>query len=455
MSTLRDLSVWLPALEAQLRDAPGGVDLVEFDGVVSRGAIGGRRRMDGIADTSVQGTNQYGRELWGELSALAKRFDIKYVGVVLRSSRSGICEVELIEPPACVTHAPGGAVVRDLCLQDGALPALYRRLPDLTVTAAAAPSADPAALSRLIAQKLPNATPATSEQLAAAEAQLGVPLTDEVRAIYSTAGSGHIRLDNDAGFYGMELIPLDAIEDRSTYLPDAGRLSWWWAGIESLGPDPAGRIQTLALSRLWFPVGHDWGGNFYAADLAPAAHGHRGQVVYLDHEGAGQASYIAESFTELLVHGNESHFGGPVRDEGRAYIHDQSDIADAAEMLDLEVLCLRRSDCPVDLGPLLDHPQVRAIDAATGTLVDPLQLTLFPALEYLSIGIAEWRILLDTNRVPRQLLAAGICEDDTDVAATITTANDILRLWGRPLIEMTRLAGRLPTRRFQFPWGRR
>ncbi|OAT67948.1 hypothetical protein AWB85_08710 [Mycobacteroides immunogenum] len=30
MSALRDLSVWLPALEAQLRDAPGGVDLVEF-----------------------------------------------------------------------------------------------------------------------------------------------------------------------------------------------------------------------------------------------------------------------------------------------------------------------------------------------------------------------------------------------------------------------------------------
>lgn len=92
----------------------------------------------------------------------------------------------------------------------------------------------------------------------------------------------------------------------------------------------------------------------------------------------------------------------------------------------------------MDLGPLLDHPQIRTIDAIPGTLVDPLQLSRFPALEYLSIGLAEWRVLLDAGQVPPQLLAAGI-NDRSDSLATITTANEILRLWGRPLIATTTL----------------
>lgn len=400
--------------------------------------MGGFHRMDGKDPD--QGLS--GHDWFEELFTLAKQFDIECVGVVLRSSRSGIREVDLIELPACVTSRPGGGVVGTLVLQDGALPALYRRRPDPTVIAHPAHSADPAALARLIAQKIPDTTPADAEQLAAVEAQLGVPLTDEVRAIYLTAGRGEIIFGEDAGFYGMELIPLDDTEFRRWYLPETRMLDWQFGAMETLGPDPAGRIQPLAGTPLWFPVGHDWGGNVYAADLTPAEHGHRGQVIFLDHEQNAGATYLGESFTELLVHGREGDGTGPAGGTATVYVNDGTGntIADAAQKTDLEVLSLGRLDSPVDLGPLLDHPRIRTIDAAAGTLADPLQLTRFPALAYVSMGLTEWRILLDAGQAPRQLLAAGIdTGGDHDLAATTTTANDILRLWGRPLIETTRL----------------
>lgn len=437
MSALRDLSVWLPALEAQLRDAPPGVDLVEFTGTVGQGSMGGSHRMDGKSpDHSLCGFDWY-----EVLHTVAKRYGVECVGVVLRSSRSGIREVDLIELPDCIT-SHGSHIVRSLVLQDRALPVLYRRQPDPTVTTEPAPSADPAALSRLIAQEIPNATPATLEQLAAVEAQLGVPLTDEVKAIYLTAGHGEINFGEDADFYGMELIPLDDTEFRNWYLPEKRMLDWRFGATETLGPDPAGRIQPLAATPLWFPVGHDGYGDAYAADLTPAEHGHRGQVIFIDAKESGGATYLSESFTELLVHGRQATATGPVRGAATASVYDAPGhtIADAAQVASLEVLSLSsRLGTPADLGPLLDHPQIRTIDADAGTLADPLQLTRFPALEYLSMGLAEWRVLLDADRVPPQLLAAGISGGDLDLAATITTANDILRLWGRPLIKVTRL----------------
>lgn len=436
MANLRDLTVWLPALEAQLRGAPPDVDLVEYTGTVGQGSMGGFHRMDGHP-----GRSPSGHDWFHELHAIAKQFDIDGVAVVLRSSRSGLREVDLIELPASFEFDPTGDAVGDLILQQGALPALYRKQPDLTVTVGPAPSADPAALRQLIAQKIPNPTPADARQLAAVEAQLGVPLTEEVRSIYLTAARGEIILGGDAGFYGMELIPLDDNEFRRWYLPEKRMLEWQYGAMETLGPDPAGRIQPLAATPLWFPVGHDGYGDVYAVDLTPAEHGHRGQVIFLDHELNAGATYVAESFTELLMHGREGDGSGPVRDAATARVNDGTDdtLAELAHRSDLEVLRLCRLTSPIDLSPLLDHPRIRTIDAAAGTLADPLQLNRFPALEYLSTGLAEWRVLLDAGQVPRQLLAARIDRGDHDLAATTTTANEILQLWQRPSIQTTPL----------------
>lgn len=47
MATLRDLSTWLPALDAQLRSAPRGVDVVEFRGSIGPDGASGTLLMDG------------------------------------------------------------------------------------------------------------------------------------------------------------------------------------------------------------------------------------------------------------------------------------------------------------------------------------------------------------------------------------------------------------------------
>lgn len=441
MATLRDLSTWLPVLEAQLRYAPPGVDAVEFRGSLGPDGAGGTLLMDGksqqhgaLINNTPKGNgtaDRSHRDLFHELFAVAKRFEVARARVVLRSSRSGVREVDLIELPACVEDPSNGAWPGVLVLKDGALPGLYRRQTDLTVTVGPAPSADPAALSRLISQQIPDPTPADARQLAAVEAQLGVPLTDEVRAIYLTAGSGNIRCSD--GSYGMEIIPLDDIDTRHSFKPEPHKSVWWYAAAMSLGPDPAGRIQPLGWSPLWFPVGHDWGGNIYAVDLAPAEHGHRGQVVFLDHECPAGATYYSESLTDLLVHGRTGDLSGPVEEGTTASIEDWN--------ADTEVLCIGGIDSPVDLGQLLDHPRIHAICVAGGVLADPRQLTRFPVLDYVSMGLAEWRILVDAGLVPPQLLAAEISDGDQDLAATVMTANDLLGLCGRPLIEMTRMRG--------------
>ncbi|MDT0382826.1 hypothetical protein RM572_29185, partial [Streptomyces sp. DSM 42041] len=103
MSSIHDLSIWLPALEAQLQDAPTNVDLVEFTGTVGKGSIGGSYRLDG--NQTDQGLT--GRDWFHALHSIAVQFDIDCVGVVLRSSRSGIREVDLIELPTYVTDSPG------------------------------------------------------------------------------------------------------------------------------------------------------------------------------------------------------------------------------------------------------------------------------------------------------------------------------------------------------------
>ncbi|MCW1822622.1 hypothetical protein A5731_03475 [Mycolicibacterium conceptionense] len=433
MATLRDLSTWLPALDAQLRSASRGVDVVEFRGSLGPSGAGGMLLMDG---ESLGRDDQFHRRLFDELFSIAKQFEVERVGVVLRSSRSGLREVDLVELPACVEDASypqSGVGPGVLVLKEGALPGLYRRQPDLTAAVGPAPSADPAALSRLVAQQNPHATPATAEELAAVEAQLGVPLTEEVRAIYLTAGSGDISGGEGRSYNGMEIIPLDDTWTRNMFNPVQAGSIWWYAAAMSLGPDPAGRIQALGWTPLWFPVGHDGGGNIYAADLAPAAHGYRGQVIYLDHESPAGAMHCNESFTEMLVHGRKGTRSWPVEDGATASIDEWN--------ADTEVLCTGGRDRPVDLGPLLDHPRIHAICTAGRPLADPRQLTRFPALDFLSMGLAEWRALLDAELIPPQLLAAEIFDDDSELVATVTTANDLLGLFGRPLIEITQMRG--------------
>jgi cell wall assembly regulator SMI1 len=448
VATLHELSTWMPALETLLRDAPAHVDLVEFSGTVGSGSSGGSHRMDGGSPPAGWHADF---ALFDALMEVAAQGNGRTVGVVLRASRSGRREADLIELPDSASYGVSD-IVGDLILVDGALPALYRQQPGHASggpTRPTAPSADPAALTRLVHQKLPAVDGATTAQLDAVEGRLGATLTDEVRALYLAAGRGELIVggedgeDGAGGFYGLELIPLDDDEARSWYLPPARMSEWQFGAKETLGPDPQRKVQPLGATPQWFPVGHDWGGNAYAVDLTPDGRGHRGQVVFLDHELNAGATFVAESFTELLVHGREGEPTGPVAGAHTAHVNDRNGttVAAAAEDPDLEVVSLGLLDAPVDLTPLLDRPRIRTLDAPPGTLADPRQIDRLPGLEYLSRGLREWRTVLDGGSVPSGLLAARVAGryGDDDLAAIVTTATEVLGRWGRPLIQVTRL----------------
>ncbi len=435
VTVLHDIQSWLPVLDAMLEDAPPSVESVHYTATMSEGSVGWSSRYDGERPAESPATHHF-----SDAARHLNRDVGRQFGAILHATRSGRREVDIVELPDCAAYGVGGQVVGDLVREDGALPALYRRQATPNPAAQPAPSADAEALRELIRRRMPGAEPATSEQIDAVEAALGVALPDEVRALYMAAGRDWLVVKDDPegpGFYGMGIIPLEDVGARSWYLPQNRLVGWKFGAIDSLGPDPTGRVQPLAGSPLWFPVGTDVGGNLYCADLAPAASGYRGQVIFLDHELGVGANLVSDSFTDLLVHQRESQPAGPVAQAATVYLNRVA-VADAATREDLEVVCLGIQDGPVDLAPLLDHPGVRTIDAAgPGELANPLQVTRFPALEYLSMRPHDWRTLLDAASMPASLLAAHV--EGTDVLEVVAISNEILAIWGRPPITVTQL----------------
>ncbi len=118
---------------------------------------------------------------------------------------------------------------------------------------------------------------------------------------------------------------------------------------------------------------------------------------------------------------------------------------EAAAHPELEVLCIGwRKGEPVSLAPVVGLPRLRTLTAIPGALADPLEIAGLTGLEYLSLGPEEWRVLLDAGAVPRSLSAAGIeVQGEQPPLPILDLANELLALWGRPLIGRTVLdAGR-------------
>lgn len=112
---------------------------------------------------------------------------------------------------------------------------------------------------------------------------------------------------------------------------------------------------------------------------------------------------------------------------------------------DLEVLTIGNwNGEPLSLAAVADLPRLRTLQAQAGAVTDPGQIVGLNDLEYLAIGVREWRTLLTANAVPKSLLAAGIeVESDQDPAEVAELANELLTLWGRPLITRTTIQGNL------------
>lgn len=410
--SITDWQSWEPFVEALRRSAPPGTEVSEFVGTVGRGAWQGTYLDDGDTDARREHFRALAREaarsggrgpraeLDDALRAVAELSpDAERPVRVRAGARTGDDVVELVTLPPAVVPGPGTPVL-EVVLEPGALPAQYRATIAAVPGVAAAPSADPDAVRRVIVDRMPGAVGAAPEEIAAAEATLpaGARLPEEVRALYAAAGSGSLQLSADAGrFGGFEIVPLSGSFLRNAFLP-AARFSTWTADAGTFAPqDPAGRVQAAIGSPLWFPVGTDGAGNVYAVDLAPGPNGYLGQVVFLDHELRAGAAYRAESLAALFA--------------GR--------VAGTAE------------------------PSLGAGRSESG--LDPVEqqrATLDQHAEFLNLEPTAWAERLDAGTVPDTLKAAGLVPDRAHPPApadATAVANRLLDLRGLEPITVTRL----------------
>lgn len=414
--SLTEWQSWEPFVDALRRSAPPGTDRSEFTGTIGRGTWQGTYLDDGAADARREHDREQAREaartggpgpraeLDDALRVLADSLETEQLVRVRTAPREEDDVVELIDLPPAVVSGPTTPVL-EVVLEPGALPTQH--LATITPAPGAQPaaSADPDGVATVVAERMPDTPGAPLDDVAAAEVNLpaGARLPEEVRALYTAAGSGSLKLaaQCDGAFGGFEIVPLADSVLRAAFLP-AARFSTWTDDAETFAPrDPAGRVQAVIGSPLWFPVGTDGAGNVYAVDLAPGPDGHMGQVVFLDHEQRAGAGYRAESLAALLVE-HSSSTAAPVARQRRLDGTDQVD------------------DVPADAGP------------------DRHELT-----EFLNLDPAAWVELLDAGTVPESLKAAGLVPDRANLPAldeAISVANRLFELRGLPEIETRRVS---------------
>nr|WP_324607607.1 SMI1/KNR4 family protein [Streptomyces sp. NRRL WC-3742] len=347
-----------------------------------------------------------------------------------------------------------------LVLVDGVAAGLWRRLPRAVPGVVSAPSADPALLERTLRERLPDAVGATEEQIAAVEERLGVALSEELKVLFRVTrvgppgpdGSGdweadYAEVEDAESAVGCELFGLDGLFAATAATRLGSRRS---AETEAVVTSDDAAVLDLVGSPGWIAFGSN-GGDTFAVDMTPGPGGHLGQVILISHEESIGADLYGESLTELVLNGFERggradggvEWGPPVTARVGDGPGGMADLESAAHP-DLEVVRISRggNTPPISLAPIAGLPRLRTLIAHPGTLADPLEIAGMSGLEYLGIGLDEWRILLDAGAVPRGLLAANVeVRGDEHPVEVVATANELLALWGRPLIAHTVVRG--------------
>ncbi|MGW0707510.1 SMI1/KNR4 family protein [Streptomyces sp. NPDC002643] len=379
--------------------------------------------------------------------------DVEGVSFTLEAIPDGRARLTLIGPNPAVEYGVGGPHPGSLILVEGAVPEPWRRLPEPTPDAVPAPTRDLTLLERTLRERLPDAVGATDEEIAATEERLGVPLPDELKVLYRVTrarwqdgGGGYEAAEAQYKAVGCELLPLDKV-----YVADApSRPALWRFGAkDAVVTPPDAAVQGLVGSPGWIAFGDNGGGDRLAVDLTPGPRGHVGQIVILSHEEHVGAGLVADSLTDLVLHGRKKHSGGRRRnDEAPPVVwvnHASVRSVEAAAHPGLEVLSIGVWEGePFSLAPVVDLARLRTLCAYPGTLADPLEITRLNGLEFLELPPEDWRILLDAEAVPRTLLSAFIeVRNDRPVHPIVDLANEILALWDRPPIPRTVLEGDL------------
>lgn len=458
MSPLHDFATWEPLLRLLRADkaesfATGG----QVAGQISRHAwsvpLSRRVPQPGRAAQVEDRQAEFDavRRVQGALVDLG----VDGVSFTVKIAPTGRAVLRLLGPSPAVEAGIGGPHPGSLILVEGALPEPWRRLPDPVPDAVPAPTVDLALLERTLRERIPDAVGATEAEIAAAEARLGVTLPDEVKVLYRVTRArwqdwdgDHEAAQREVMAVGCELFSLDDLyvaDVRSRPCP------WRFAAKEAVVTPPDAAVQGVVGSPGWIAFGDNGGGDRLAVDLTPGPRGHLGQIIILSHEENIGAALVADSLTDLVLHGPGRERRGRRRDEPSAvaWVHHRSlRSIEAAAHPGLEVLNIGVWDEePFSLAPVSGLPRLRTLTAYPGTLADPLEIARLTGLEYLELPPEEWRVLLDAGAVPRSLLAAGIeARGDRSPLPIVDLANEILALWDRPPITRTRLEGDLDPR---------
>lgn len=449
MPSLHDLETWRPALEALRDGAPTEASRSRFVGSLRAGSAGGQVIDDGAGD------RQRDRGVAGPKDALlelAAEATPTGVGVVLATQPDGEAGVLLIDRPASIS--PGLDLVGDLLLVDGAIPQPYRVQPWPVPPTILPGHIDLDFVKTFVRQRLPQAEGMPEAEIAAYEKEHGIRLPGDLRTLYLVAREGHLVVSDEGDdpavtVSGFDILPIGGGAANDDYLPENRFAEWRFGAKAVLDPQQDDAVQALAGSRSWLPFGQDGGGNLYAVDLTPGPGGNIGQVILLDHEANIGAELVARSITEMLQ-------GRSVRVRRRdrpkvlrkANVNDRNGIGFADAVVEsLQVLNLGVLEEAVDLAALTGHPNLRTVSGGPGTIADPTALSTLPALEYLELGVSDWRRVLDTDTVPKTLLAARVApERDVDPVAVVEVSNELLARWERPQIDVQTITGQIGPR---------
>jgi cell wall assembly regulator SMI1 len=455
---IRDFKTWLPLLAVMWGSehdglaSPGSYLAGHVD---ARGGFGfGWGRPPGLRHSPVGVIRavaaQTGLDPVAPVRDALKEAAMASISFVAEFFRGGRAVLHLLEfGPAVEDLTAGGIGLGSLVLIEGALPELWRRQPAPAPRARPAASADPELLERTLRARLPAAVGATEAEIAAAEARLGLPLPEELKALYRVTrarpedwGDDWDAAERVSAAVGCCPLPLD---DLHIATAATRPLPWMFAAQEAACTSPSGAVQALVGSPGWLVFGGNGGGDRVAIDLTPGPRGNIGQVIMIWHDERYGAGLFARSLTDLVMRKRKlrggSRLGGmpEVARVNRSALRS----VEAAAGPDLEVLSIGVWEGePLSLAPVAGLPRLRTLTAYPGTLADPLEVTGLTGLEFLELGPGEWRVLLDAGAVPRTLLAAAVgAHDGRNPLQLVAVANEILALWDRPRIAQTILEG--------------
>ncbi|WP_151769809.1 SMI1/KNR4 family protein [Streptomyces abyssomicinicus] len=341
-----------------------------------------------------------------------------------------------------------------LLLAEGAVPEPWRRPPGRFAGARPARPGDAAALERWLLERIPGPVGVEEAEFAAVEERLGLRLPDDLKALYRVVGARPE--DWDTPVYNHLRIELFPLADLRAADAASRPAPWRYAACEAVASRPDAAVQGLVGSPGWIAFGDNGCGDVLALDLTPGPAGRTGQVVAISHEAFIRAELAADSLLDLVrdIEPPDEPAGEGGRHPAVAHVGPGGPHGvDAVACPELEVLCVAAPAGsrppvdpvdPVDLAPLAGLPRLRTLTADPGTLADPRQVGRLGGLEYLELGPAEWRTLLDAGAVPRGLAAAAVTTRGLrDHEPLVGLCNEILALWGRPPVVRAVIDGDL------------